>query len=110
MARSRRERKKKEKSEKDKIGGLLFVSCMFVGLGVGFIFGNPPAGIMIGLGVGFAFQALVRLQDRDRMLAQERLPEEEMDTYREDVTLRQQNPNLMEEISYEDFQSGKDLD
>jgi hypothetical protein len=34
-------------------GGLLFVGCMFVGMGFGFFFGHLLTGIFIGMGAGF---------------------------------------------------------
>jgi hypothetical protein len=34
-------------------GGLLFIGCMFVGMGLGFYFGNIVTGVLIGMGAGF---------------------------------------------------------
>lgn len=31
----------------------LFIGCMFIGLGLGFIFNAVTAGVLIGMGVGF---------------------------------------------------------
>ena len=36
----------------------IFSGCMFVGIGVGFIFEHIPAGIMIGMGIGFILQQI----------------------------------------------------
>ena len=34
----------------------MFVGFMFLGLGIGFLVGNVPAGILIGMGIGFIAQ------------------------------------------------------
>ena len=47
----------KNKKE-DKRGENIFVGCMFVGTGFGFLFGHIPAGAMIGMGIGFILQQL----------------------------------------------------
>ena len=47
----------KNKKE-DKRGENIFLGCMFVGIGLGFLFGHMPAGTMIGMGVGFIAQQL----------------------------------------------------
>ena len=41
--------KKYEKKPRD----LLFLACLFLGLGVGVAYGKTAAGVLIGLGVGF---------------------------------------------------------
>lgn len=66
--------------QKKQIKGLLFIGPMFAGMGLGFIFGNIPAGLFTGMGVGFAFQALFMMNERDKRLAQEELPEEAYDS------------------------------
>ena len=33
-----------------------FLGCMFIGLGLGFIFDNIPGGILLGMGVGWLVQ------------------------------------------------------
>ena len=45
----------KNKKE-DKRGENIFLGCMFVGIGFGFLFDNITAGTMIGMGVGFIAQ------------------------------------------------------
>ena len=34
----------------------IFLGCMFVGIGFGFLFEHIPAGAMIGMGIGFILQ------------------------------------------------------
>ena len=34
----------------------MFVGCMFVGIGIGFLVDEVPAGTLIGMGVGFILQ------------------------------------------------------
>ena len=36
----------------------IFVGCMFLGIGIGMLFGEPGIGVLIGLGVGFIFRGL----------------------------------------------------
>jgi len=45
-----------------KVGGLLFVGCLFLGIGIGMYLENPKVGTMIGLGVGFLVMAATRLK------------------------------------------------
>jgi len=47
----------KDKKE-DKRGENIFLGCMFVGIGFGFLFEHIPAGAMIGMGIGFILQQL----------------------------------------------------
>ena len=34
-------------------GGGIFVGCMFLGLGIGMLFGRADAGVLVGMGIGF---------------------------------------------------------
>jgi len=47
------------------VGGLLFVGCFFLGMGIGIYLGKPKVGLMIGLGVGFLVMAATRLKGRN---------------------------------------------
>lgn len=46
--------------EKKEIGGLVFVACMFIGAGIGLLFGRADVGGAIGMGVGFLTMAFLR--------------------------------------------------
>lgn len=63
-------RKKKRMNDKKKdgssIGGIMFVGCMFVGAGIGMLFGNVPAGGAIGMGVGFLAMGGIWAYFRDK--------------------------------------------
>ncbi|MFB0556922.1 MAG: hypothetical protein ACETVW_03600 [Dehalococcoidia bacterium] len=41
------------------LGGLVFVGCLMIGLGVGIGFNLMPAALFIGLGVGFISMGIV---------------------------------------------------
>ncbi len=51
------------KEETKKITGVLFVGCMFVGMGIGFVLHQMPAGLFIGMGVGFLASAAYRARN-----------------------------------------------
>lgn len=40
------------------VGGVVFVGCMFVGIGLGMYFNQLVVGLMIGMGVGFILMGL----------------------------------------------------
>jgi len=42
-----------------KVGGLLFVGCMFLGMAAGWYFGNMKIGMFSGMGLGFIMMAVV---------------------------------------------------
>jgi hypothetical protein len=50
----------KSTNTQNNIGGLTFVGCMMVGIGVGVLVNQAGAGTLIGLGVGFLAMALLR--------------------------------------------------
>lgn len=50
-----------EEEKEDKgLSGLVFVACMFIGGGIGLLFGRPDVGGAIGMGVGFLLMAIFR--------------------------------------------------
>ena len=40
-------------------GGLAFVACMFIGAGIGLLFGRPDVDGCIGMGVGFLAMGII---------------------------------------------------
>ncbi len=42
--------------------GVLFPACLFLGLGIGMIFGHAGIGIILGMGLGFIAMALIRVK------------------------------------------------
>ncbi len=56
-----------EKSEEAKhevrhFAGLAFVACMFIGAGIGLLFGRPDVGGCVGMGVGFFLMGFIRVK------------------------------------------------
>ncbi len=49
------------------IAGLVFVACMFIGAGIGLIFGRPDVGGAIGMGVGFLMMVILRGKEIGRV-------------------------------------------
>ena len=46
--------------EEKHFSGLIFVACMFIGAGIGLIFGRPDVGGCLGMGIGFLLMGLIR--------------------------------------------------
>ena len=46
-------------NELKKVGGLLFVGCMFIGMAAGFFFGDFTMYMFGGMGLGFILMAVV---------------------------------------------------
>ena len=40
--------------------GVLFVACLFLGMGIGMLYGRTWPGLIIGLGIGFLAMFLVK--------------------------------------------------
>lgn len=55
-------KQEKKKSPRD----LLFLACLFLGIGIGYVYGNVAAGALIGLGVGFLAAFLYTQQKKKR--------------------------------------------
>ena len=45
------------------------MACMFVGLGLGMIFGESGAGVIFGMGVGFLLSAFLRIERLEKGFA-----------------------------------------
>jgi hypothetical protein len=52
---------KKFKKEKWSIETGVFLGGLFIGLGLGLLYGRPDVGVLIGLGIGFLGGAIVHL-------------------------------------------------
>lgn len=52
---------KKDKKEKWAIESGVFLGALFIGLGIGLLYGRPDIGVLIGLGVGFLGGAIAHL-------------------------------------------------
>ena len=50
-----------KKSAAQKAGGLLFVGCLFIGMALGWYFGDIKIGLFGGMGIGFVMMAVVYL-------------------------------------------------
>ena len=46
------------------VGGVIFVGCMFIGLGIGMLYNKTAVGVILGLGVGFIVMGLIRAFSR----------------------------------------------
>ncbi len=53
------ENREDSKKVAQKVGGLLFVGCMFLGMSAGWYFGNLNIGLFGGMGLGFIMMAVV---------------------------------------------------
>ena len=49
-----------------KVGGLLFVGCMFLGMAAGFYFGAMPMGLFGGMGLGFIMMAVAIMSEANK--------------------------------------------
>jgi hypothetical protein len=46
--------------------GVLFIGCMFLGMGLGYIFDQTGAGMFIGMGVGFIASAFYKKEKANK--------------------------------------------
>ncbi len=51
--------RREAKKEAQKVGGLLFVGCMFLGMAGGWYFDKMVMGLFCGMGIGFIMMAVV---------------------------------------------------
>ena len=49
-----------------KIGGIVFVGCMFLGAGIGMLFDRVSVGGAIGMGVGFIAMGVIMANNKDK--------------------------------------------
>jgi hypothetical protein len=55
-----------KKKETEKIGGLLFVGCMFLGMAAGYYMDRMIIGLFAGIGLGFILRAVVLANYRNK--------------------------------------------
>ncbi|HLP51592.1 MAG TPA: hypothetical protein VK154_11965 [Chitinophagales bacterium] len=53
-----------QNGDKNKMAGILFVGCMFMGFGIGLLTGHQSAGIFIGMGIGFIAMVVFRMRNK----------------------------------------------
>lgn len=53
-------------NESKKVGGLLFVGCMFIGMAAGFFFGNFTMFMFGGMGLGFIMMGVVHASEASK--------------------------------------------
>ena len=51
----------KKENKFDKASGVIFVGCMFIGMGVGFLLNHLVVRLFVGMGVGFLGMGIVYL-------------------------------------------------
>lgn len=49
-----------------RVGGLLFVGCMFLGMAGGWYFGKMNIGLFAGMGIGFIMMAVVTMSEANK--------------------------------------------
>jgi hypothetical protein len=57
---TKKEETKKEEKKDDDMSGLFIPAGIFIGMGLGFLYGQLPAGLFIGMGFGFLGMAISR--------------------------------------------------
>lgn len=58
--------KENKSKKKETAGGLLFIGCMFIGMGLGYMLGNMGTGLFVGMGSGFVAFGIVYLIYKDQ--------------------------------------------
>ena len=59
------EAKEPKKDKRKNAAGVFIPAGLFIGMGVGWIFGYQVQGLFVGLGVGFLLFAIIMLTGRD---------------------------------------------
>lgn len=54
-------KEKKKENKFEAAGGVIFVGCMFIGMGLGFYYNMIAVGMFIGMGIGFLGMGLTYL-------------------------------------------------
>ena len=57
---------KETKKTAQRVGGLLFVGCMFLGMAAGWYFGTMTIGMFGGMGIGFILMAVVFMSEANK--------------------------------------------
>ena len=60
------ENKSESKKAAQKVGGLLFVGCMFLGMAAGWYFGDMKVGMFAGMGIGFIMMAVSVMSEANK--------------------------------------------
>jgi hypothetical protein len=55
---------KSKKAKGEDVGGIAFIGCVVVGIGLGLYFRQPAVGTLLGVGVGFILMALIKLRNK----------------------------------------------
>ncbi|NBG66855.1 hypothetical protein [Acidiluteibacter ferrifornacis] len=50
--------------EKKTAGNIIFIGCMFIGIGLGMFFHSTGVGTIIGMGVGYILKAIIDNQKK----------------------------------------------
>jgi uncharacterized membrane protein len=46
--------------------GLLYGAFLFLGMGIGMLFGKPSVGILVGIGLGLLVNAIIAIRYKDK--------------------------------------------
>ncbi|MFH1452075.1 MAG: hypothetical protein ABIF88_02800 [archaeon] len=60
---------KKKVTKKEDNSGLFIPAGLFLGLGIGGLFGDWGAGILVGLGIGFLGMAIARMSEKNNFFS-----------------------------------------
>jgi hypothetical protein len=57
--------KKQKEVKSDSAGGLVFVGCLMLGIGLGIYYNLAVVGTLVGLGVGFILFGIIKAMMKD---------------------------------------------